>query len=1176
MPIGRPLKTCQTLVIDRYGRLVPPGVIGELVVGGEGVAKGYLNRPAETAGAFVELHFDGLSGNTRFYRTGDAVRWCDGQLQFTGRMNAGQIKIRGQRLELGEIEAAILRTELVTAAGVSYHKPTDGNNPSLIAYIVFKDEQKPEDQVRDHDTAAAASNDASEIVELEDDVLERLRAALPSYMVPDLVFSVLHLPLQTSGKLDRRQLAAMAEKDASRGVRRAAGNAQDVAPADEMEAQLCKIFGDLLSLQAVSPLASFFNIGGHSLLATRLKSSLESQFLVAIPLRTIFAHSSPRGLAASIRELVASGSAHKLSMRIAAPSDGTYYPLSFAQDRLWFLSQLAYFGSQDICYNSPYTLKLEGRLNVNALERTIQEIVSRHEVLRTIFVEVDHVPATHVVDFCPRLEIVSLAADTDEQTIKALMRDDARRPFSLDTEPSLRATLFKLSEESFYLLVCMHHIVVDGFSLDVLHHELSEIYAAFEAGKDHPLAPLGIQYKEFAQWQRSEDFEHLLKPQAEYWTKQLRGSQPAELPMDFPRPQHLSHEGKTYYAHFSAELLTGLEQICKKERVTMFMLLSAVFRVVQFQLTSQTDASFAFPIANRNRPETERLIGFFVNTQILRLKARPSMTFLELLQQARNLSLAAFEYQDMPFERIVSIHNPNRELTRNPLAHIVLAYQTVKTAPFTVGDIHASVARVDMKLTRFDMEIHFFPKDDTLHAEFVYSTDLFKEETIVDLTDRINEVLYQNLLLRPDLVVEEIPFQHSAKHLERFGVPLAPPPPPPSSSLVDALKKSVNAHPDLLALQDREVLLSYRQLNTASSLLAQKIVQASRDACEFVAVCVPPSALAVISILAIVKSGAAYVPLDVRYPPERLEMLLRESGARLLITTSDSPEFANNAEGVTRLDVSDFLTDIDLTSPVDFDCAPRSDAAYVMYTSGSTGVPKGVVVMQSSVIALVSDTNVYPFQAGDKIAMINNLAWDASIIDIWCTLLTGATVVCFNRYDVLDLVALAEQFQLWSITGCFMSVALFRQALDLAPQLFSSLRLFQVGGEAFYYEDLQRVKSVNPSIRLFSAYGTTETCVFATGFWIDVPNMPISGPVPIGRPMSTVQVLVVDTNGRLVPPGVIGELIIGGAGVGPGYLKRPKETAEAFVEFGFDELNQGVTRYYRTVRHCFHALLTLA
>ncbi|EKM50768.1 uncharacterized protein PHACADRAFT_104685 [Phanerochaete carnosa HHB-10118-sp] len=747
--IGRPLETSQVLVVDRYRRLVPPGVIGELIIGGEGIAEGYLNRPAETADAFVELHIDDLPGNTRFYRTvssGDAVRWCDERLQFVGRMDVGQIKISGQRLELGEVEANILRTGLVADAGVSYHKPTDAGDSGLVAYVILGYEQTLE--VDDHNS-----------------LRERLRAALPSYMVPDRLLSVDALPLLTSGKLDRRQLAAMAAKDASRDVHRAAEEDQDILPANDMEARLCAIFGRLLSSRAVSPLANFFQIGGHSLLATRLKSALESEFHVVIPLRTIFARSTPRQLAASIREGLTSAPpdqhasfptktilshsgpsdpSDELSMDMTIPFDGTHYPLSFAQQRLWFLSKLAYYGSQNICYNTPYVLRLEGSLNIDALERTVQEVVSRHEILRTIFVEVNYAPATRVVDFCPRLEVVSVDPDTDEQSLRTLIGEYVRRPFSLDREPSVRATLFRLSRDHFHLLLCMHHIIVDGFSFDVIRQELAEIYVAFQAGKDHEVPPLPNQYKEFAQWQRSEDFERMVQPQLEYWTKQLKGNQAAGLPTDFPRPQHLSYEGKAYIAQFPQELFTRLGQICKQERVTMFMLLSAAFRMVQFQLTGQTDASFAFPIANRNRAETERLVGFFVNTQILRLKVRPGMTFLELIQQVRDLSMAAFEYQDLPFERIVSILNPTRDLNRNPLAQIILAYQTVKTAPFNIGDVRASNPRINMDLTRFDMEVHFFPgSDGQLAGQFVYSTDLFKEETVIDLTERLQKVLEQ-------------------------------------------------------------------------------------------------------------------------------------------------------------------------------------------------------------------------------------------------------------------------------------------------------------------------------------------------------------------------------------------------------------------------------------------------
>ena len=469
-----------------------------------------------------------------------------------------------------------------------------------------------------------------------------------------------------------------------------------------------------------------------------------------------------------------------------------------------------------------------------------------------------------------------------------------------------------------------------------------------------------------------------------------------------------------------------------------------------------------------------------------------------------------------------------------------------------------------------DLELRYIVSQD-FSCYLLYDKALFRPETVEAFCDNFADVL-ESLVLHPSIAVEEIPFQSSVKHLKRCRLPLEAAPSPPSISLIDAFKTSASAHADMPALEDGRLQLSYKQLDSASSLLAQKILQASRGDCEFVAMCIPPSALATIAILGIIKSGAAYVPLDVRYPPERLEMLLHDCGARLLLTTSQSPEFAPGADDVIHLDISNFLTEFELASPTDFAAAPQTNVAYLMYTSGSTGVPKGVPILQSSLIAFASNTDLLSFRAGDRIGQINNLAWDASIIDVWPALLAGATIVCFNRYDVLDLVVLAGQFQLLNITGCFMPAALFRQALDLAPQLFRPLRVFYLGGESSYYESLQRVKDVNPSVLIGNLYGPTEICVAATGLLIDIATMPMSGPLPIGRPLPTAEALVIDTKGRLLPPGMVGELIVGGAGVGPGYLKRPEETARAFVELDFEGLDKGPTRYYRTV-NCFPLLL---
>ncbi|KAL0579746.1 hypothetical protein V5O48_002240 [Marasmius crinis-equi] len=731
VPIGIGLEHTQCLVVDNNNKLVPPGVIGELVIGGRGVGIGYLGRPKETAESFVELESEELDQpKSRFYRSGDLVRWLpNGELQFEGRRQAGQVKIRGQRLELTEVEAACVRTGLVNHTAVAYVKPTDGRDTYLTSYMV----RKP---------LPATDGDQTELPSLRQ-ILAALKTALPSYMIPRHIHFVDSLPLTNSGKLDRRAIQEIALEADKHG-----GDAPDhdekyAAPQSDVERRICEIFGEILPESGkVGAISDFFDVGGHSLLAMKLKWRLQQELHDQLSMRDIFSGATPRELAARADELAKISPSTGIDLR-AFPkvAEGEYRPLTLGEARFWYAAKVD--GPDDPTFACPHWLHIEGTIDEDVLERSISMIVQRHEVFRTVFSEVDGVPKGKIVDFFGGMERIDVSPDLDKEALENLLRGHALRPFKFGEDVMFRPILFRIDEDEGILLFALHHMISDGYSRDIIFRELSEIYNALVRGQSSSLPPIPVQYTAFAQWHATKEFEEMLEPQTEYWVKQLEGGTPAEFPLDFPRPetQNPDREGGLVSCTVAPALTRRLEVLGKEVNVTLYILLLTAIRIAHYRLTGEQDACLASSIANRTRPEAESLCGYFVNNMAYRIRLNGQVTLAAVFEQVRQLYLDAVANQDVPFwPRIANkVHTGSNK----PMYLIVMGYHHFSTTSLELGE-HA-VGRVwdlDMKAVRSDLQIFFNREGDEIVGDFHYRKDLFKQETVEGIVDLFHSVLH--------------------------------------------------------------------------------------------------------------------------------------------------------------------------------------------------------------------------------------------------------------------------------------------------------------------------------------------------------------------------------------------------------------------------------------------------
>jgi amino acid adenylation domain-containing protein len=1110
IPYGVPMANQRAYVLDRHLRPVPTGVAGELFLGGVGLARGYTGRAGFTAERFVPDPVSGDAGS-RLYRTGDLARYgADGTIELRGRIDH-QAKIRGFRIEPGEIEAALGRHPAVARAVVVARRD-GGGEARLVAYVVA---------VEGAETPAAAELRAF------------LRGTLPDWMVPGAYVALERLPLSPNGKVDRKALPAPAA---------AAGEGRD--PRTPLEAELCAEAAALLGIERVGPEDDFFDLGGHSLAVTRLLGRVRDRWRVEVPIRDFFAAPRVGALADRIpaaADRPAAGAPPLVPVARTGP-----VPASAAQARLWFIDRMH---PGLATYNIPESLHLSGPLDVAVLERALTDAVRRHEALRTTLaagedgpVQVIHPP------YAVALPVTDLRGAADpEAEARRLARAEASRPFDLEAGPLFRVALLRTADQEHRLLLTMHHAVGDGWSTGVLLSELSALYAAFVEGRTSPLADPPVQYADYAAWQRAWMRGEAEAAQLAYWRAALADAPAAlELLADRPRPAVQRHRGAELRFAFGSALAEVVRGLARREGATPFIAFLAGLQATLARWSGQDDLVVGTPVAGRRNPALEGLIGFFVNTLAVRTRLDGDPTGAELLARVRQAALGAWDHQDVPFDRVVEAVRPGRSLAHAPLFQVMFALQNAPGCVAPLGPVHARRERVPADRAHFDLTIELEEGEDGIAGLLEYDTDLFDRATAERLV-RHWERAMAALAADPAAPLSALPLMDDA---ERDAVLLranATARPYERDATVHALFAAQAARtPDAPAVVAGDETMSYAALERRANWLAHHLRALGVGPEGRVGVCLPRGTELVVAFLAVLKAGAAYVPLDPDYPAERLAWMEADAGVRVRVTSS-ALVGRLSSNGLATVRVDDDAAAIAArpdTAPETFRDAEA--LAYVVYTSGSTGRPKGIGIPHRGVVRLVRGTDYVRVHPDDAIAQASSASFDAITFEVWGALLNGARVVVIPRETTLDPAALARALGDGGVTTLFLTTALFNTAVRERADVFRGLRHVLFGGEAVDPEMVRRCLDGGAPERLLHVYGPTESTTFAS--WHRVDAVPAdAATVPIGFGVASTTLYVLDAAMRPAPAGVIGELYVGGDGVARGYLGRPALTAERFV-----------------------------
>jgi amino acid adenylation domain-containing protein len=1110
-------------VLDAELEPVPVGVVGELYVAGAGVARGYLGRGGLTAMQFVANPF-GAPGS-RMYATGDRVRYRgDGNLEYRGRADQ-QVKIRGFRIEPGEVEAALLSYEGLQQAVVVARE--DEGEARLVGYVVAE--------------AGAAMPSGLEL-------REHLKGRVPDYMIPSAWVVLDKLPLTTTGKVDRQRLPAPEMGDPLRYA----------APRTPTEEVLAQVWAEVVKLDQVGVEEDFFELGGHSLLATQVITRVRESFGVELPLRILFEGSvTVRGVAEQIEQAQRQEQGLVLPplRPRTLPSDEPV-PLSFAQERLWILEQLQPLGPT---YNETMRLRLHGPLNLNALERSLTELVRRHETLRT---RIDVTPAGAPVQRIdpPRsfqlcmLDLPTVKREEREHIADEFLHREASRPFDLSRE-LFRTALVTLNADEHVLLVTIHHIGSDVWSLlGVVQFELSKLYEAYSQGRESPLAELEVQYADYALWQRQWLQGELLQQQMEYWRAKLANAPRAlELPLDRPRPPLPTFAGAVKQVSVPAALSQQLSDLARREGVTLYMLLLAALQVVLSRWSGQRDILIGSPIAGRTHRQTEGLIGCFVNTLVMRADLSGDPTFAQLLRETKETALQAYAHQDLPFEKLVAELQPERDLSRQALFQVAFVMLNMPIERLDLAGISVQSIDLDRVMAKFDLTLNIFEHPTGLRGWIEYATDLFDSSTVDRLMNHYFHLLEQ-VVGDPQVRLSELSILTEPERRQLLVEWNRTDAAERSDQCVHELFTEQAARtPHALAVVCAGEQLTYAELDRCSNEWAEYLRSLGVGPERVVGLCVGRSADLVVALLAILKAGGAYLPLDANYPSQRLAFMLQDAGADVILTDEKWVDLFSGIETVRQVCTLDAVRQASAACVAAPSIALSADQlAYILYTSGSTGQPKGVAVQHRGITRLVKHARYVNLDEQRCVLSAAPLTFDAATFEVWGALLNGGRLVVLAE-TIPSAQSIEECVRRNGVDTAWLTSSLFNSIVDQSVEALRGILQLVIGGEALSVAHVNRARRLLPEQSLINGYGPTECVTFSCTYNIP-PNLADTiTSIPIGRPIAETQVYVLNEELQPVPVGVVGELYVAGTGVARGYVGRGGLTAARFMANPFGE-----------------------
>lgn len=1116
VPIGQPIARTQVYILNTYLQPTPVGVTGELYIGGDGLARDYLDQPGLTAKKFIPHPFSSTPGD-RLYRSGDQARYLpDGNIEFLGRLDQ-QVKIRGFRIELGEIETVLGQHPAIKENIVLVREEKAGDK-RLVAYVVLKQTASIETET----------------------LLDFLRHKLPSYMLPSRFLFLEKLPVTTNGKVDRRALSELS-------IAKAAKEEGFIPAQTPVEKILAAIWSDILGVEQVGLQDNFFELGGHSLLATQIITRIRDAFQIDISLSRLFEAPTLANLATAVQQAQMRGEAFSLPPIVPILHDKPL-PLSFAQQRLWFLDRLQ---SNTATYSIPAAILLTGELDVGALIKSLSAIEQRHEALRTTFTissgkpkQVIN-PASSLTPLI--LDLQLLPVERQDSAVQRIAASLNRCLFDLARGPLVRVVLLRLARRKHVFLMTMHHIISDGWSMGIFVKEIMALYRAFANGNSSPLPSLSIQYADFAHWQRRWLRGATLEKKLAYWQQYLNGRLPClNLPTDKPRPPIQTFDGVTYSFTIPPEITDALNAFSRQQHVTLFMTLLAAFKVLLYRYTGQTDIIVGSPIANRNQQELESLIGFFVNTLVLRSNLATLPSFVDFLNQVRKHTLDAYKHQDIPFEKLVEVLQPERDLSRPPIFQVMFSLQNAPVPSLQLPKLSIEPLSLHQGTAKFDLSLLLTEREAEIRGTIEYNTDLFVEETIHRLAEHLQTIL-SSIIANPQQNVSMLPLlpAHEQQLLKSFNQTTFD---YERNQLAHALfeaRAAVTPHALAVATEDQQ--LSYQQLNAQANQLAHYLQFLGVGHDVPVLLYLERSPSLILATLAILKAGGAYVPLDPNLPETRLQFMIHDTNASVLLTQKRlQPKIAHLGVTTISLDEDEPIFSQESTDNLLTQIVPEN-LAYIIYTSGSTGQPKGVAIPHSGLRNLIAwHQRAYQIVAADRATLIANPAFDASAWEIWPHLTAGATI----HIPPTPTAAVPEKLAAWlmgqKITICFLPTPLAETILRQQWPHTTSLRYLLTGGDELRYRPQGHLP-----FTLVNNYGPTENTVVTT--WAPLQETELAKRPPIGQPIDNTQVYLLDANLQRVPFGLPGELYISGESLARGYWQAPGLTAAQFIPNPFSD-----------------------